>query len=117
MTEKQEYTVRIGDVYGFAQGVNLPAMFKRRTPIEYPLVNADPVFYFGPRKLRQFSCTLTLYGTNEAILKQLESINDKVVPFICVYIGSFQAVIEMTDGPIDGSPGVWKTKIAVQEVV
>jgi hypothetical protein len=92
-------------------------MFTRRTPVEYPLVNAPPKWYFGPQKLRQFSCTLTLYGTNEDILNQLESINDKVVPFICVYIGSFNATVEMTDGPIDASPGVWKTKIAVQEVV
>ena len=113
----QPFTVRIGNVYGHAQLVTMPAIFTMRKPIEYPLVNGPPKWYFGPTKLRQFNCTLTIYGTNKDILSQLGSIVDKVVPFISTYIGSFNCVVDLQDGPVDGSPNVWKTKVSIQEVV
>lgn len=113
----QAHTLRLGNVYMYAQDVTMPTMFKRRNQIEIPIQNGDPKWYYGAKKLRQFSCLVTLYGSHKDMRAELETINDKVVPCVSIYIGAFKAMVEIEGNIINGAPNVLKAKLNIQEVV
>jgi hypothetical protein len=111
----QAHTLRIGNLYFYAQNVNMPKMFKTRERIEVPIDGGDNKWYYGSMHLRTFSCTLTLYGNVATNRKKLESIVNKVVPVVSPYIGSFNAMVELDGTIIDGTPNVLKLKVDIQE--
>jgi hypothetical protein len=113
----QEYSLRIGELYMYAQEVTMPIMFQTRTMVEVPIQNGPPKWYYGAMKLRTFECTAKIYGKHEDIRDKLKDISNQVVPFVSNYIGSFDCMVEIEGDVIDGTEDVLYAKLKIQEVV